>query len=320
MERPRVYIAGTILLAVSFLIIFGAWRLSSALPGKNERVETGKYATFSSPKNVFESLQRDSENVTSFARQTQQADTAREPRQSNLQSIIRAWEARPGSSDARAVRATLPQTAQKTPEQTEREEIQNIFNSLIGTNITDKLAQTRTPYDAVEDTIWFGGYTSPPSTVTEEPGETETQQALRSYGNALGSVLSAFNLAQGDQVALLDAFMQDRTNTAALKKLTDGYIRLSADIATIAKPAQVTSISNGLVASYKAVGELLWNLTLAKNDEELVERMLVYNASSKNVAQYHIALITLFKANGVKFESYEPGSMFSFSPPAQNGF
>lgn len=319
MERSHIYIAGTILLLLAAIfVIVGAIRLSSAPPERSEDPGVEGYATFSAPTNIFESLQRNPEDAPSVIRQAQ-GGTLTAEQQSALQSIISAWETRPGSSDARAARTAPQEIDPRTPEQIERDEIQDLFNDLIGTKITDSFAQSDGLGVTGDDLIWLGDYTGTQGAVSD-PGDSQTQQNLRDYGNSLGSTLKAFNLAQGDQTNLLEKFIEDRTNTTALKKLTDGYVKLSAEIAKIDKPDQVAALHSGLIVSYKAVGELLWDLTLAQNDEELVERMLIYNKSSEEVARHHVSLVTLFKAHGIEFKSHEPGSIFNFSPPTQNSF
>ncbi|MAZ67273.1 hypothetical protein CL652_00690 [bacterium] len=319
MNRSYIYVAGAVfLLLATVLAIVGAIRLGTQPPPRSEGGEAGGYATFSVPANIFESLQPSSDSPLNNTRQKQEkATVAQELQQSALQNIITLWEMRPGSSGARTARAATQALILKDSKQKENEEIKTIFDELIGVKITESFSQSESPETTAEDTIWLGNYIGGQGIVGEAPS-SQAQEKLRAYGNDLGASLTAFNLAQGDQTNPLDRFVQDRTNTAGLKKLADGYVQLSKDIANISEPKQVAAIHSGLVASYKSVGELLRNLSTAENDEELLERMLLYNASAEEVAKYHVALITLFKANDIAFKSYESGSIFSFSPQNSN--
>lgn len=314
MERAHIFIGGTIFLLIATMgIVLGAIHISSSRP---EAKTGGEYTTFSSPQNVFSSLQQtDTEQPTTLTHAAVAADSLKQ--QAALRDIITAWEERPGSSDAREVRSAQVFVDTRTPEEIERQEIGNLFNDLIGTKITDKLAQQSSQTNGSSDTIWTGSYTNSGSGTTSGGGETQTQQALHAYGNELGALLKAFQLAQGDQTKLLETFLEDRNDTEALKRLTDAYITLAQNIKVITAPSILTTTHAGLVDSYTQVGELLWNLHLADSDEALIERMLIYNKASEAVAKHHVTLVTLFKAHGVTFQQHEPGSIFTFSPQTQ---
>ena len=323
MERTHLYIAGSILLLLAALFVIGGAvansRNATAAPS-----DSTEYATFSGPTNIFASLQRNSDTVPNSTQQSQGELSASElaEQQSAIQNIISSWEIRPGSSDARTARAQVNQTTtvEKTPEETERDEVRDLLNNLLGPKLSDSMTQAngQNTLDTRAD-IWLGGYSDAQTTVAAEK-ESDTQKALRTYGNELGKILKDFDLAQGDQVGTLESFLENRSATSGLKKMTTGYADLSLKIAAIKAPAVVTTIQSGLVSSYALVGELLWNISFATTDEELIERMLTYNKASEAVAKNQVALITLLKAHGVEFQNYEPGSIFSFSSPTQNSF
>lgn len=319
MERAHLFIVGSILVIIAAVIsVIGVARIQTPQNTESPN-DTGRYATFSGTTNVFESLRSREDDIPGVIRAQNTLTPTSHEQHIAIENIIRAWETRPGSSDAREARThtqTAEHSVQKTAEQIERDEITALFNDLIGTRITDKLTQTNTT-GASNDDIWLGGYNDTQAS-QETSTISQTQHTLRTYGNELAAILKSFNLTHGDQPNMLEAFLKNRSNTTALKRLTDGYIQLSSDISQLQAPAQLTKVHDGLVASYTSVGELLWNITLADNDEELVERMLIYNTSSEEVAKNHITLITLFKAHGVIFESHEPGHIFMFSPPTQN--
>ena len=276
-----------------------------------------QYTTFSNPTNIFESLRRNPDVLSSaIGTNTNQIETADQLQA--IQSIIQIWETRPGSSDARIAQISLIGLEEKTIAQIEKEDITALFNDLIGIKITDKLTQQKDLNSLESESIWLGGYNSNTQNITNNNSQTNTQAALRAYGNQLGGLLKSFGVSNGDQANTLDTFIKNRSNTIGLQKLTDNYIQLASDINELSAPTPLSSVHSGLVSSYTSVGELLWNLTRAENDESLLNRMLTYNSSSEEVAKHHVTLVTLFKAHGVSFKSHEAGSIFTFSPPAGN--
>lgn len=314
MERAHVFIGGTVFLLIATLgIVLGAIHLGSARPETTNRDD---YTTFTAPQNVFSSLQRSDDEQPRALRNESLNSTSLEQQQA-IQNIIASWEARPGSSDARAARNTSIIIDTRTPEEIERDEISALFNDLIGTKITDQFAQQRPQTTNSSDAIWLGEYSNTNSPTVSEGNQTQTQQALRVYGNELGSTLKSFQLAQGDQTKLLEDFLDNRADTTNLKRLTDAYVELGEIIQAISAPDVLATTHTGLANSYTQVGELLWNITLANDDEALVERMLIYNKASEEVAKHHVSLITLFKAHGIEFQPHEPGSIFTFNPQGQ---
>lgn len=311
MSRYQIFVTSLIvLLSVSVVMLVNIVQTTPVKPSDTDTHATNTYTTFSSPFNVFESLKAEKQNSN------QPIYDVQENSEQTIESIINTWETRLGSNDARTIQTNYTnQQTQHASTQTESEEIATLFNDLIGTTIFDKMAQ-QSDFDTnsdKNDSLWFGNYTNS-QIHTETGSETETQLALREYANTLGALLKSFDIAQGNQVALLENFVADRTTTHSLKQLTDAYEQLSLDISQIDAPEVVSSIHTGLIISYKAVGELLWELTLAHDDTELMERMLIYNQSSEDVAKQHVSLITLLKAYGIEFKSSEAGSIFSFSP------
>ena len=314
MDRAKLYMIGSLLLVVAAgTLVVGALRFTNRAPEpKNE----DSYASFSGPNNVFSIFDRQTEaQPTTLKTGTANPDDT----QQAIQDIISAGESRPGSSDARAARQNPVYSEEVIAQQVERDEITGIFNDLIGsTKLIDNLGQqgsqsTGSSYESND--VWLGGYSTTQPIEIQETGETAVQQALHAYGNELGSTLKSFNTAQGDQTGLLEDFLKDRTNTTNLKRLTDGYIALASEIASISAPVQIDTTHDVLVASYKQVGELLWDISSATSDEELMQKMLTYNKSSEAVAKHHVTIVTTFSAHGVDFKSHEPGSIFTFASP-----
>lgn len=300
-------------IVISLFILIGAsglggtiW-LTREVPLKNQEQNSRNFP-FSDSTDIFESIV----GVHSESQDTKEERTSLPPEKQQLaiQNIITKWEKRSGSHD---VQTTLPSTnTQKTP--SAQEGISSIFKTLLGKTLLDELAQQSNIPVPTTDFIWLGDYSNNKQPIIGTSELTEVQQTLHAYGNELGLTLNTFILAQGDQSKLLDTFLKNKEDTTSLKRLTDGYLELSKNIEALSVPAQLENIQSGLVSSYKSVGELLWALTLAKSDEELLTSMLTYNKSSEEVAKHHISLVTLLKAYGIVFKNHEPGAVFMFSP------
>ena len=312
MERAHLFIGGIIIVSVIAIGIVVTTTLSSQHTPPAPQ-DTSGYATFNTAPNIFESLTRTQETPTTLVTTTT-PPVSHESQTQALSHIIRTWEERPGSSDARAARTTI--AVERTQQQREQDEISVLFNDLIGPRVTDYTAQ-QSDYSSLSsnDLIWGGDLTTNTSGSASAPGYTDTQQAVHRYGNELGETLQAFNLAQGDQAALLEAFIETRDATR-LKRLADAYVTLGEAIALLSAPAPVISMHNGMTISYTAVGELLFEVSIATDDEDLMERMLTYNAVAEDVARHHVAFITTLKAYGITYKSHEPGNIFMFSPTA----
>jgi len=313
MQRSHIFLFGVLIVALTIIsVVIGVIKLTNSQPVEKRNTETSGYASFSGTTNVFESLGRESEIAPSTL--------TTNPIPSEAIDQLSAIQHSINMTDQENLGRAKPQTKAepKTPEQIEREEITSLFKDLIGEKVTDKFSQSGNSSVQENTEIWLGGYNGS-STYEQPSNESEAQAALHQYGNELGALLKSFNLSQGDQPNVLDKFIKDRANTTGLKRLTDGYIKLSADIAHITAPASLATIHSSLVSSYASVGELLWDLTSATNDEELMQKMLTYNESSNEVAKQQIAFITLLKAYDVTFKSHEAGSIFMFSPSASGG-
>lgn len=313
MERSYIFIGGIVItLLLAGGIVATVWN-STRQPTPQEDRGISGYNTFSSPNNIFESLRSKNETPPSVIATTT-TETFEDTQA--LSQIIRAWEERAGSSDARQARAQIQ--VERTPQEKERDEISVLFNDLVGPRITD-YETSQNSYSSLsnDDLLWGGTYDSSVTAQTETK-KTPTQVALHSYTNKLGALLQSFNLSQGDQAGLLEDFL-DTKDTRRLQQLTDGYIALSAEIAKLEAPAPVVSMHNGMIISYTSVGELLWEVGESNSDEELLDRMLIYNTAAEDVARHHVAFITTLKAHGVTFQSHEPGNIFTFSPTAGRG-
>ncbi|PCI29807.1 hypothetical protein COB52_02150 [Candidatus Kaiserbacteria bacterium] len=237
----------------------------------------GTLSTFSTPNNSFESLKAPG------------YDTTRETK------LFFGWESLINPSTQQDVTATL------------EEKPREVF-SVLTNSITKPLGVD------YSDLIWLGEYSNSNSSYDNVDVLTPKQEDLHVYGNSLGGILNNFTLSNSGQPEMLSAFFEDRSKTTKLKNLSDNYLSLSKDVAKIKTTEPTSAINSRLMSSYQSVGELLWALSFAENDEELLESLLTYNKSSEEVVKAQLLLISLFGANGVVFENHEPGAMFSFKP------
>ncbi len=304
----------TYFLALGMLVLIALGAAASTYVVRDSQRGDGQ-----STKGTFSSSQTDYQFGNLFASDVTPAATTGTSNHNTveevtLDEILRNWEAR---SESGLVSYSEPskQVPQLSDISSEQKGIHDIFADLLGPRLTDSLKGSGDTSFTNDIAIWTGTYTtSSPVVIVDE--QSEVQRELHTYGNELGALLTAFTTTQGDQVALLDAFLKNRTETAALRALTNAYTELSDEIASIEPPQVAQSTHTRLSDAYAEVGTLLWNLTTAQDDSELVAQILTYNKASEAVAKQHIALVNLFSAYDVTFDPGEAGSVFVF--PAQN--
>ncbi|MDP2650378.1 MAG: hypothetical protein Q8P16_02320 [bacterium] len=318
-----------------FFILFGivavlvagliATIIVSAPQKEPEQEPTARgFSTLSGPLNTFTSLQTQENFQQKSAALLQEPYVipSEEEQQVLIDRLIRAWEARSGGDTTQAYSAVRSDTGAEGAAGTSgSEDISTMFNSLLGPKLVDRQgipsgsgsAGSYQPYG--NEIFWSGQYNDTQAPAPESDAETPLQEELHAYGNELGAKLRSFLSAEGDQAALLDRFVKDRSEISELLALTNAYAELSATLAKIKAPVPLANTHAGLVSSYAEVGEYLWDLTNAKDDFVLLDKMLAYNKKSEAVAKHHVTIITIFKAHGVEFASGEPGSVFGFSPP-----
>jgi len=226
----------------------------------------------------------------------------------SIDTILSSWRTRPGAGTIFNTQAIPATSTPSTEVQSPYSDFKSFVETFLGTSIT----QNTTSETGTDEGIWLGGYTSSVQPVVET-SESNIQKSIRLYTNAIATTISDFNLAQGNQTDTLKVFVNNRADTSGLEQLSNNYVALSEKIDAIEVPPQANTVQSGLVSAYKAVGEQLWDLSLAQNDEDFLNKILTYNKSSEEVAKYHVALATLVKAYGVTFQPNEPGKVFLFS-------
>ncbi len=140
-------------------------------------------------------------------------------------------------------------------------------------------------------------------------------EELRKYGNALATELTSFRIIHSNQLTVLDTFIKnsDSSNAGeALKSLANAYNNLSKDVSTLNVPSEITNINRGISNALADVSSALLELSETREDTEIYTKALEYNQKSEELAKHTLKLIDVFLFNDVRFNSYEPGSIFMF--------
>ncbi len=156
------------------------------------------------------------------------------------------------------------------------------------------------------------------SSVDFEPTQYLTvsgNEELHEYGNELAKKLTTFRIAQGDQLALFNNFFKDSTEPTVQEKvikLGSAYNALAIEIETLNAPESAGGADIAIVNALKSISQKIKTLATAQGDTEIYNESLSYNESSAELAKAMLVLIDSFTSNGVRYKSYEPGSIFMF--------
>jgi len=146
---------------------------------------------------------------------------------------------------------------------------------------------------------------------------SDAQQALYEYGNTIASFLLAFEDSHRDMLRILKDAHEDRGNpekTAAAERIGDDYIRLSEELMQIETlPPLAQTPHAAFAAANNAVGERLKAVASARSDDDFLAAIDAYNVTVEGYTKQYVALATLFAASEVRFNTSDPGSVFTFS-------
>ncbi len=203
----------------------------------------------------------------------------------------------------RKIVSPVPKSTQSV--QSDTQDIVSLFSTLMG---KQKNTPAFTPYSA--DVFLNNGLSNTSATSIVKKEETQYQKNLRSYGNALGTQLQAFEAQHTDQISGVKAFLNDYSDTGALTLLGNDYIAFGEKIKHIANP--VPSINDSVADAYIQVGEGLISITKGSTkDAAMVKKLLAYNKKAEAVATQYSTLVSLFATNNIVFDTFEPGSVFN---------
>lgn len=155
---------------------------------------------------------------------------------------------------------------------------------------------------------------------TKTPGKklTPEEEALRTYGNEIGTLVQGFETSHGNSPQILKDHAEDRGNAEKAARVDQlGYqmAELGRDLGQVqAVPASIAAAHAAFATTYRQVGTNLTKIAATKSDEELIDAINTYNASVESLSKRLSVLIGVFSANNVTFSSDEPGSVFMFNP------
>ncbi|HEY4519996.1 MAG TPA: hypothetical protein VJH33_03095 [Candidatus Paceibacterota bacterium] len=150
---------------------------------------------------------------------------------------------------------------------------------------------------------------------------TSIQQALYEYGNEVGGFIDSFDSAyQDQQVAILDDYHADPENPEKqepMRLLAQSIAHIGLEMTRMEPefiPKTMSAPHALLAQRYQEAGRALEAIIGTKTDEELLARIEEYNATADALGLALVNLLILFESAGVGFASYDPGSVFTFSP------
>lgn len=146
---------------------------------------------------------------------------------------------------------------------------------------------------------------------------TKLQQALYEYGNAVGSLVQAFEQDHADSTRVLTNYLQDRNDSAkggAVAALGSALTALGGDLLAMeAIPSQVSDAHQALAQSYQEIGKKLSLTARAQGDTAFLAAINTYNDAAGVFIGRYVAIAQLFVAYGVSFSPNEPGNVFTFT-------
>lgn len=216
---------------------------------------------------------------------------------------------------AHSTSTALPQYPQdqNTPSEEDTFDIAALFKSFSDASI---LSQFNTATDNTtqndSDILW-GGFYNETATQAVLNVSSELEGALHAYGNEVAGAIDSFIETQGDQVAIVNAFVNDVTNTDGVIALAESYDQLAEHIAALSAPSPVQNSNTRLAGAYKNVS--IYMRALTENPEsDLANKLLAYNTQVEEVVVEFITIADILGAYGVVYQDSEPGAMFQFTP------
>lgn len=156
------------------------------------------------------------------------------------------------------------------------------------------------------------------SSATAVPAQQRTpvQEAIYAYGNAVGSIIKAYESEHPNALGIVSDQSKDRTNPGkalALKALAADIADIGSDILTVPEvPKSVASDHERLAQSYREAGTLLAKVADARDDAAVVAAITAYTKAVNTLTERYGSLATYFSLAGVRFSAQDGGSVFSF--------
>ncbi len=150
---------------------------------------------------------------------------------------------------------------------------------------------------------------------TEETGLTTQKEVfqenpLKTYGNSLGVLLSIQAQKNRQDLAVWNAFFEDRSekNKNSLLLISNSHLKLSQDIPSIQNiPEKSLSLNTKIALSHKELSEIIKDIALSK--EEFINYEIYSKSVGKNTNIF-IDTVRFFQNNNIRFSSKESGFIF----------
>lgn len=160
------------------------------------------------------------------------------------------------------------------------------------------------------------------SLTTPGPRDTKDQAAIRTYGNAAGTLVQSFESMHSNASYTLKDHAEDRSDELKTRLVADlgmEYEFLGKELALVADvPSTLRAAHLAYAQSYQKVGKQLQSIAQSTSDEAYLKAIEGYNASVEELSKKFVALVTLFDVYKVRFTATEPGSVFMFSGNASS--
>lgn len=184
-----------------------------------------------------------------------------------------------------------------------------------------QITEQRGPTESKETSATTDAYSFIPtgliSAVTPTRERTPEVDALYTYGNQVGALIRAFDESHTDMIVVLKDAYADRSNIQKRKAAEEiglDYETLGQQLETLSDiPPAVAPMHRAIAQSYQEAGKKLIVKLRTQTDEEFLAAMHAYNASALTFTNNFVALATYLSANGVKFATTDPGSVFTFT-------
>lgn len=154
------------------------------------------------------------------------------------------------------------------------------------------------------------------STSSPQQRRTAKQALLYDYANTIGSYVQGVESSNTRMVQSLTAVLQDRGNSAKMaeaEQIAQSYGDLAKSLKDVSVPKDVRGLHDAFVESHAAVDTHLRAVIQSASDSDLVSAIGTYNESAEQYIRNYLALVTFFESEQVRFDSFDPGSIFTFS-------
>lgn len=178
-----------------------------------------------------------------------------------------------------------------------------------------------TPSGASTTTETPGAYSFIPqglvSVEKPEKPRTQEQDALHSWGNAVGTLVKPFEDSARTNAQMLKDHAEDRgdaNKAAQIEALAFTIAQLGVDILSITEvPESARTAHKEYGTAYRILGTQLAKLSETGSDEEFLNAIVAYNTAAEELTKKFLMLVAIFNANEVTFSASDPGSIFMFS-------